>query len=264
MTDVNGGLRARLKGPLAIKLRDYGRAMVDIILPPMSLDGRMETSSAGISASGFSKITFLEDPVCDGCGLPFEYAQTIADARCVLCTQSPHIFTRARVACIYDEHSRGLILGLKHGDQQANAKLFSRWISRSADPLLKECDAVVPVPLHRSKLLQRRFNQCAEIARPLAAMRGLAYLPDSLQRVRATQSQGGKSARGRKLNVKGAFRVTPAGAKQIRGRSILLIDDVLTTGATADACAGALMEAGARSVWLAVIAGVHGGREMPT
>ena len=216
----------------------------------------------GLSAAAFARITFLEDPVCDGCGLPFEFALE-AGQRCLVCTQRPHLFARARAACLYDEHSRGLILALKHGDEQAHAALFARWISRAADPLIRDCEVIVPVPLHPLRLLRRRFNQCAEIARPLARFRGLDYLPDTLRRVRPTATQGGRSLRGRKLNVKGAFKVPPAAARRIAGRRVLLLDDVLTTGATADACARALLDAGALAVDLAVIAGVHGAREMP-
>jgi len=262
MTGLDGRLRSGIKAPWAIRLRDYGRALVDIVLPPASLDG-FEGSLGGLSASAFNRITFLEDPVCDGCGQAFEYELASGGGRCIPCQTTPHLFSRARAACVYDEHSRGLILGFKHGDQQAHAKLFARWLSRAADPLILDCDAVVPVPLHPSRLLQRRFNQSAEIARPLAAQRGLTYLPDNLKRIRATQSQGGKSLGGRKTNVRGAFRVTASGAKKIEGRRILLVDDVLTTGATANACAKALLDAGARAVDLAVIAGVHGAREMP-
>ncbi|MNL25800.1 DNA utilization protein GntX [compost metagenome] len=123
---------------------------------------------------------------------------------------------------------------------------------------------MVPVPLHRSRLLARRFNQAAEIARPLARTAGLDYLPDALIRASPTASQGGKSARGRRLNVKSAFAVTEAGRRRIKGRRLLLIDDVLTTGATAEACARVLMEAGARAVDLAVIARVRTAREPET
>lgn len=262
MMGTNGGLDADWKGLWAIKLRNAGRSLVDLVLPPASLDGEAGSSGMGLSARAFSRITFLEDPVCDGCGLPFEYAVE-AGQRCLICTQKPHVFTRARAACLYDEHSRGPILALKHGDEQAHAALFARWISRSADPLIRDCDVVVPVPLHPLRLLRRRFNQSAEIARPLARLRGLTYLPDTLKRRRATATQGGRSLRGRHLNVKGAFRISPRHAHRVRGKRVLLVDDVLTTGATADACARALLDAGATAVDLAVIAGVHGAREVP-
>jgi ComF family protein len=119
------------------------------------------------------------------------------------------------------------------------------------------------VPLHRFRLLSRRFNQAAEIARPLARDTGLDYLPDALIRTTHTTNQGGKSARGRRLNVRKAFAVSEAGRRQVRGRRILLVDDVLTTGATAEACARALIEAGARAVDLAVVARVRTARQLP-
>lgn len=183
--------------------------------------------------------------------------------RCAACLSFPHVFSRARAACVYDEASRDLVLGLKYADQQQNAALFARWLQRAAAPLLEQADAVVPVPLHPLRLLRRRFNQSAEIARPLARHAGLVYLPDSLRRVRMTQTQGGKSGRGRRLNVHNAFSVPDRHRRHIKGRHIVLVDDVLTTGATANACAKALLAAGARQVDLAVVAGVHGGREMP-
>lgn len=167
---------------------------------------------------------------------------------------------RARAACLYDEASRELILKLKHADRTDLAGLMARWISRAAADLLAEADAVAPAPLHPWRLLRRRYNQAAEIARPLARAAGLAYLPDALVRVRHTASQGGKSGSGRRRNVAGAFVVPERRRRQVEGRRILLVDDVLTTGATAEACARALLQAGARAVDLAVAARV---RETP-
>lgn len=208
-------------------------------------------------------MAFLEAPVCDGCGAAFDVeGGAFAETRCAACVAAPYAFDRCRAACVYDEASRGLILKYKHGDHQPFAPLFARWISRAAAPLLDEADAVVPVPLHRWRLLARRFNQAAEIARPLAAASGVDYLPDALVRARDTASQGGRSARGRRLNVRAAFDVTETGRRRIKGRRILLVDDVLTTGATAEACARALKAAGARTVDLAVIARVRTAREI--
>lgn len=247
-----------------MRLGALGRGLTDLILPPVAHDSREATAAAGLSADAWNRVTFLEDPVCDGCGAGFEYdGGDFAADRCAACLASPYRFARARAACVYDAASRGLILKYKHGDQQQFAGLFALWLGRAAAPLLVEADAVVPVPLHPGRLLSRRFNQAAEIARPLARAAGRDYVPDALIRVRATRTQGGRSARGRRLNVKSAFATTDAGARRIRGRRILLIDDVLTTGATAEACAAALLDAGARAVDLAVIARVRAAREMP-
>lgn len=242
-----------------------GRGLADLLLPSLAHDSPEATASAGLTPDAWSRVIFLEDPVCDGCSAAFEAdGGAFAASRCAACLAQPYAFDRARAACVYDEASRGLVLKFKHGDHQPFAPLFARWISRSAAPLLEQADAVVPVPLHPLRLISRRFNQAAEIARPLAAQSGLAFLPDALMRQTHTTSQGGKSLRGRRLNVKKAFAVTEAGRRQIRGRRILLIDDVLTTGATAEACARALLDGGARAVDLAVIARVRTARELPT
>jgi predicted amidophosphoribosyltransferase len=134
--------------------------------------------------------------------VPFEYD---IGARCAACTAKPRAFDAARAACLYDETSRDPILKLKHADRLDLAPLLARWISRAARELIDEADAIAPVPLHPGRLLSRRYNQAAEIARPLARMSGVPYLPDALVRRRATDTQGGKSGSGRKRNVAAAF-----------------------------------------------------------
>lgn len=262
MDAQDGAWRAAWKGA-GVRLRGLGRAAADLILPPMAHDSREATAAAGLTPDAWSRIAFLEAPVCDGCGAAFDYdGGAFAQDRCAACLAQPYLFQRTRAACVYDEASRGLILRYKHGDQQQFAPLFARWIGRAAADLLAEADVVTPVPLHPFRLLSRRFNQAAEIARPLARTAGLDYVPDALIRAARTDSQGGKSRRGRRLNVSKAFAVTEAGRRRIKGRRILLVDDVLTTGATAEACARALLDAGARGVDLAVIARVRNAREV--
>ena len=197
-----------------------------------------------------------------GCGLPFPYDQG-EGVRCPACVARPRAFARARAACLYDEHSRELILKLKHADRPEIGALFARWLSRAAAPLLAEAEAVVPVPLHPLRLFGRRYNQAAEIAQPLCRLTRKPYLADALVRRRATTSQGGKSGRGRRVNVKNAFETPSSRRKQVEGRRILLIDDVLTTGATAEACAKALLAAGATAVDLAVVARVREAADLP-
>ena len=225
------------------------------MFPPQSLDGGPAPQASGFSAEAWSRITFLDDPVCDGCGAPFDYGLG-EGVRCPACAARPRAFARARAACLYDDASRGVILQLKHADRLDLAPLFARWLSRAARDLLAEADAVAPVPLHPFRLLGRRYNQAAEIARPLARSWKLDYLPDALIRARATQTQGGKSGTGRRRNVAGAFAVAPRRIGQVAGRRILLVDDVLTTGATVEGCARALLKAGAARVDVAVVARV--------
>jgi ComF family protein len=235
-------------------LLGFGRGLLDLVLPPRAFDGGAALSG-GLSAEAWSRITFLDDPVCDGCGsaMPFDSG---AVERCVLCLARPRAFGRARAACVYDEHSRDLILKLKHADRTDLSGLLARWLSRAAAPLLEQADAIAPVPMHPGRLLRRRYNQAAEIARPLARASGVAYLPDALVRQRDTVSQGGKSASGRRRNVAAAFIVPEARRHRVIGRKIVLVDDVLTTGATAEGCARALLAAGAAEVTLAVVARV--------
>ena len=226
----DGGWRRAWEGA-GRQLRDVGRGLADLVLPPLAHDSREATAAAGLTPDAWSQIKFLEAPVCDGCGAAFEFdGGAFAETRCAACIAQPYRFQRARAACLYDDHSRGLILRFKHGDQQQFAPLFARWIGRAAADLVRQAQ--------------------------------LDYLPDALVRTSHTDSQGGKSRRGRRLNVKTAFAVTEAGRRRIKGRRILLIDDVLTTGATAEACARALIEAGARAVDLAVIARVRNAREL--
>lgn len=242
---------------------DVGRAAADALFPPTAWDAAEPAGASGLTVDGFSRATFLEAPVCDGCGAGFEFdGGAFAADRCAACLARPYAFERARAACVYDDASRDLILKFKHGDRHEHAPLFARWISRAAADLIADADAIAPVPLHPFRLIARRFNQAAEIARPLARMSRLAYLPDALARTKRTDSQGGKSARGRRLNMRAAFAVTEAGRRQVKGRRILLIDDVLTTGATAEACAKALTAARARAVDLAVVARVRTARSL--
>lgn len=236
-------------------MRAAGRAVLDLIFPPQALDDGPRPLAAGLSAEAWSRVAFLDDPVCDGCGVPFEFSQG-PGARCAACMARPRAFSRARAACLYDEASRGPILQLKHADRTDLAPLFARWISRAARDLLADADAVAPVPLHPTRILRRRYNQSAEIARPLARMWDLDYLADAVVRRRATETQGGKSGAARRRNVAAAFEVPPSRVAAVAGRRIVLIDDVMTTGATLEGCSRALISAGAACVDVAVVARV--------
>lgn len=244
-----------LDGP-ALALRKAGRAAQDLILPHHAFDAGSRAASPGLTAAGWSRIAFLEAPVCDGCGLPFDY-DLGPGVRCPACEARPRAFGRARAACLYDEHSRELILQFKHADRLDLARLFSLWLGRAAAELIEEADAVAPVPMHPLRLIRRRYNQAAEIARPLARRAGLAYWPGVLKRRRAGESQAGKSGSGRRRNVQGAYACAAGWEKRIAGKRILLVDDVMTTGATAEACARALIRAGAAGVNVAVVARVR-------
>lgn len=228
---------------------------LDLLLPRDTLDGEARVGAHGLPADAWARIHFLDGPVCDGCGAPFDYDPG-PGVRCSACMARPRAFDAARAACLYDEVSRDPILKLKHADRTDLAPMFARWLSRAAAELLEEAEAIAPVPLHPARLLGRRYNQAAEVARPLAALAAVPYLPDALVRRRATESQGGKSGAGRRRNVAGAFHVPERRRRQVEGRRILLVDDVMTTGATLEGCAKALKRAGAVRVDVAVLARV--------
>lgn len=231
------------------------RAVLDLLLPPRALDDGSPSQGSGLSGKGWGRIVFLEAPVCDGCGAPFDY-DLGEGVRCPACLSRPRAFSRARAACLYDDASRDVILPLKHADRTDLAAMLAAWISRAAVDLINEADVVVPVPLHAWKLFRRRYNQAAELARPIARRAGRTYLPGVLRRVRPG-GQAGKSAAGRRRAVTGVFVVPPDQRRRIEGLRVLLVDDVMTTGATADACARALLRAGARAVDVAVVARVR-------
>lgn len=193
------------------------------------------------------RLRFIERPWCEVLGTPFPHdigdgilsADAIAD---------PPPFARARSAVSYTDVARRMVLNLKFGDRTELAPTMARWMMRPGAELLGEADAIAPVPLHRGRFFRRRFNQSAELARALCALSGRQFLPDAVARIRATRQQVGLGARQREDNVRGAFVVPPASQDAVRGRRILVVDDVYTTGTTVRAVAKALKKAGAAEV----------------
>jgi ComF family protein len=157
---------------------------------------------------------------------------------------------------LYDDGSRDLILHLKHADALAGVPVMARWLQRAGAELLGDAGYLIPVPLHWRRLLKRCYNQSAELARALARLSAVQALPDGLLRTRSTPSQGGLSRRRREANVRNAFAVKDRYRERINGANIVLVDDVLTTGATLEACASTLLSAGATRVDAVVLARV--------
>jgi len=230
--------------------------LLDALLPPRCLGCGTETlAAASLCLSCWSKLEFISRPQCACCGLPFEI-EAGPGALCGECLRRPPPYRRGRAALRYDEGSRRLILRFKHADRTESARLFTGWLGQAGAGLLAEADVLAPVPLHWRRLLTRRYNQAALLTQGLARQSGLPAVPDLLERRRATASQGRKSRNQRRRNVSGAFRVKPKHQGFIKGQRVLLIDDVLTTGATLEACARTLLRAGAAQVEVLVLARV--------
>lgn len=248
---------SRLDGepePFAARLRRWSGLVLDALLPPVCLRCRAPVATPGqLCAACWPAVTFLHDPQCARCGLPFPF-EAAEDTLCAACIGDPPAYGRARAAMLYDEDSRALILAFKHGDRLESAGPLATWMARAGAPLLASAPLLVPVPLHQRRLLQRRYNQSALLAQALARQTGLDWDPLVLRRVKPTRSQHGLSAGGRRRNVAGAFQIASGRAGHVAGRPILLIDDVLTTGATVEACAGVLRRAGAVQVDVLTVA----------
>ena len=209
----------------------------------------------GLCPSCWSKLSLIEPPYCARLGIPFTYdpgpgllsMEAIAD---------PPAYDRARAAVRYDDISRALVLSFKYGDRLDLAPMMGKWMARAGRELLSEADALLPVPLHWRRLWARRFNQSAALAGAISDIAGLPVLHGALKRVRATPQQVGLSKTERADNVQGAFRVPAEEKANVAGRRLVLIDDVLTSGATVDTCARALLRAGAAHVDVLVFARV--------
>jgi ComF family protein len=209
----------------------------------------------GLCAACWSKLSFITRPYCERLGIPFVYdpgpgilsMEAIAD---------PPAYNRARAAVRFDEVSRALVHALKYGDRLDLAPMMGRWISRAGREILAEADALVPVPLHWRRLWTRRFNQSAMLAASVSAASGVPIVTTALKRVKATVQQVGLSRSERATNVQGAFRVPEQGKAAVAGRRLVVLDDVLTSGATVEGCARALLRAGARQVDVLVFARV--------
>jgi ComF family protein len=237
---------------LPARFRQLGRAVVDGILPPRCLAcGTTVDEVDALCPKCWSSITFFAPPWCAACGLPFPHPMG-EGAICGACAGHPPSWDRARSVFRYDRHSRRLVLMLKHGDQTHLAGAFGRWINRAGNEILAEADLLVPVPLHWTRLFGRRFNQAAILAQATRAAGGPPVGADWLVRRRRTPSQGllGPAARAR--NVRGAFALRRG--RSVDGKRVVLIDDVLTTGATAEECARILRREGAASVGVLVLA----------
>ena len=235
-----------------------GRAVLDLLLPPSCVLCAAPVAAPGLlCAACFAGTGFISEPCCVRCGVPFAAAgQGGPDRLCPACRDAPPAYRRARAALRYDAHARRLILPFKHADRTELAEMLAPHMARAGAALLAEADLLVPVPLHRARLFHRRYNQAALLAFALARRSGCPVVQDALRRVRPTVALGHASAAERAVALADAFIVRRSRTGRLHGRRVLLIDDVMTSGATANGCVTALLAAGAAAVDVLVAARV--------
>jgi ComF family protein len=230
--------------------------LVDTIFPPRCIACAEPTEQAhGLCPACWRDTHFIAGTVCRACGAPLVGAAGAEDV-CESCARHPPAWDRGAAAVIYAGAGRKVVLALKHGDRLDMVRPLAGWMAAAGRGLLAEADVVAPVPLHWRRLIRRRYNQSAELARRLGRMSGREVVPDLLLRRRATTPQEGMSRAARMANQAGAFDVNARRGAAIEGRAVLLVDDVLTTGATLSACADCLRQAGAARIDVLVLARV--------
>jgi ComF family protein len=237
-----------------------GRLLLDAVLPPLCLAcSEIVEAPGALCAACWQGFSFIAPPHCARCACPF--AQDLGEgALCAGCLARPPRYRRARAALVYDGKSRRLVLPFKHGDRTDIARACGGWMARAGAELLAEADLLAPVPLHWRRLFTRRYNQAQLLARIVVREAGAGsrarLAPDLLRRRRWTGSQTGLRAQERRGNVRQAFDIHPRWTAEVAGKTVLLVDDVLTTGATAEACARVLQRGGARHVDVLTLARV--------
>ena len=237
-------------------MRQAGRYALDVVLPPQCLSCNTPVVEPGhLCGTCWADVDFLAGPACSVCGLPFETPE-LDGALCGSCSRSTPAYDKARAVMRYCDASKGLILRLKHGDRHEGVASYGRWLARAGSDFLREVDVITAVPLHRLRLMSRLYNQAALLALAVGEEAGIPVDPMMIERVRRTPSQGGLTKRQRRHNVAGAFRVRPGYEACVEGKNIALVDDVLTTGATIDACARVLKRSGAAGIYVLTLARV--------
>jgi ComF family protein len=244
-------------------LHALAHATLDLLLPPHCPScGTQIATHTTLCPPCFNTLTFITDPLCQSCGLPFASRAFAGTLRlCPHCLDPPPPWRAARAALLYDEAARALVLPLKHADRQENAATLAAFMARAGAALIHRADLLIPVPLHRRRLRARGFNQAALLAAALSRRHARPHAPDALQRTRPTPSLGALSANERAEAMANAIAIRPRSAPLIRGKSILLVDDVMTSGATAAACAQALLDGGAAHIDVLVAARVPDPRQ---
>ncbi|WP_081533225.1 ComF family protein [Rhodovulum sp. P5] len=228
-----------------------------LVYPPRCVScGDLVERDFALCPRCWGEMGFLSGLVCDSCGVPLPGEDSGGPDYCDECLTRPRPWTRGRAAFLYRDRARALVLAFKHGDRTDLARPAADWMLRAAGLILQPGMLAAPVPLHRWRLLSRRYNQSALLSARIAGRAGLEHVPDLLRRIRRTAVQDGMGVEARYANIDGALAVTPRHQDRLRDRQVLLVDDVMTSGATLTAAAEACFAAGAADVRILVLARV--------
>ncbi|MFU7528704.1 ComF family protein [Qipengyuania sp. ASV99] len=239
--------------------------IIDLVYPPRCpLCGAAIAAQGGLCADCWSELEFPGNPACAACQRPMGSAAAVKSDQCYSCNLAPPHHAGIAAATIYNDASRKLILSFKHGGKIALAGLLGRLMAGRLDDPEGEPPLIVPVPLHRLRIWQRGYNQAALLAQELSRHGKGELAVDALVRQKRTPSLGGLGQEARRMALSGAIAVRSGAGAMIAHRRVILVDDVLTSGATTDACVAALLDAGAASVRIACFARVVDGRGMET
>ncbi|WBU59776.1 ComF family protein [Paracoccus albus] len=236
------------------------KAALRVIYPPQCLSCGVSVGVDGaLCPDCWRECEFISGCICDCCGVPLpghegEASGGGASILCDDCLVYDRPWEHARAAFVYGGVGRGLVLALKHGDRPDLARPLGQWLAQAAAPLVRRDMLVLPVPLHPRRLLSRKFNQAALLSAQVAARHGLGHSPAMLNRIRATPAQDHKGREERTKNLSGAFRISSRQGKQLVGRPVLLVDDVMASGATLAEATRVLRQAGAGPIFAAVVA----------
>lgn len=233
--------------------------ILNIFIPSRCVScGESVATDHQLCSACWREVTFITEPFCKTCGQPLEWSLPAdsKQAQCMVCHNYPPLYDQARSIIVYNDASKKLILRFKHGDATHLVPTFSHWLKRCEEDFFKKADYLIPVPLHWTRLLQRRYNQSALLAMSLLQVieDKPIYAPSMLRRTRRTPSQGHKTGQQRHDNVKNAFVVPHRYQDKLRGKSVMLIDDVMTTGATLEECSRTLKQAGCERVFVLTVA----------
>ena len=234
--------------------------LASIVVPPVCLSchARLDRQDT-LCGACWHRIAFIRAPLCDRLGIPLPFGSASAGPLIsAAAAADPPPWRRARAVAVYESQGvmAGLIHGMKYADRHDARRMLGRWLADAGRDLLIDADVIVPVPLTRRRLIQRQFNQSALLARELSRLASVRWSALALRKMRETKPQVTLSGSARRENLRGAFAVASGRRAEIEGRRVVLLDDVITTGATAEAATKALLAAGAARVDVLALATV--------